>query len=115
MIFLPLYSTIHFLEFVNSPIVVASTPRFSISFKKVFHFFFGTAKVIRSCDSEIQISHGRRLGYFSGTFSKKTFAPPHSFAISATEQEIPPAPLSVILLYKFISRASLIIASLNFF
>ena len=35
--------------------------------------------------------------------------------ISATEQEIPPAPLSVMLLYKFKSRASLIMASLNFF
>ena len=115
IIFFPLYCTIHFPEFVNSPITVASTPRLSIKFLNIFHLLGGTASVIRSCDSEIQISHGRSPRYFRGTFSRRTFAPPHSLAISATEQEIPPAPLSVMLLYRFISRASLTIASLNFF
>src|SRR3989338_3828374 len=87
--------TTQFPEFVNLPIILASTPRLCKSLFKVFHLFFGTDNVMRSCDSEIQISHGRSPGYLSGTFSKLTSAPPDSLAISATEQDSPPAPLSV--------------------
>ncbi len=115
MITFPFFRTIHFPLFVNSPICTARTPRESMSFLNVSKFFFGTESVIRSCDSEIQICHGDIPSYLSGTFSISTTAPPHSFAISATEQEIPPAPLSVILVYKSISRASFTIASESFF
>ena len=71
--------------------------------------------VIRSCDSEIHISHGCKPGYFNGTKSSSTMNPPDSFAISPTEEERPPAPLSVKLLYKSLSLSSLMIASENFF
>ena len=51
----------------------------------------------------------------SGTRSSSTSNPPHSRAISATEQESPPAPLSVMELYRPRSRASFTIASESFF
>ena len=115
IIIFPLCETKHFPESVNFPIIVASTSRLSIKDLNLFHFSFGTESVIRSCDSEIQISQGSSPGYFRGTFSRVTITPPDSLAISETEQERPPAPLSVILLYNNISLASLTIASLNFF
>ena len=55
----------------------------------------GESAVIKS---DIHVSHGCSPGYFNGTFSKSTIKPPHSFAISATEHDSPPAPLSVMLL-----------------
>src|SRR3989344_4041552 len=58
IIVFPLYLTTHFFEAVNSPMTVASTPRFARSALSFFHFAFGTASVIRSCDSEIQVCHG---------------------------------------------------------
>src|SRR3989344_4614121 len=82
---------------------------------KATHLLFGTESVIRSCDSESQICHGARPGYLSGTLSKSTAHPPTSRAISPTEPESPPAPLSVMLLYKPMSRASRTRASENFF
>src|SRR3989344_1056538 len=114
-IFRPPQFTTQLPESVNSPITVASTPRLCIRFRNTSHFFFGTERVMRSWDSEIQISHGRRLGYFKGTRPRSTSPPPHSLAISATEQDMPPAPLSVMLEYRFIARASRTMASENFF
>ena len=93
----PLYSTTHLPVSVNVPMTVASTSLLFIRFMNASIFSSGTARVIRSCDSEIQISHGAMPGYFSGTRSRRTWHPPDSRAISATEQEIPPAPLSVML------------------
>src|SRR3989344_728696 len=115
MIFLPSYLTIHLPLLSNVPIIDESTPRRTNSSCNFFHFDRGTAKVIRSCDSEIHICQGSSPGYFRGTFSSCTSQPPDSFAISAIEQERPPAPLSVMLLKRFRSLASFTIASLNFF
>src|SRR3989344_2149494 len=115
MIFLPLYSTMQSPESLNWPMIVASTPRSFINSANFFHFFFGTADVIRSCDSDTQICQGDRPGYLIGTSSNFTKQPPLSLAISATEQERPPAPLSVTLLYRSKSRASLTKASESFF
>ena len=93
----PLYFTTHLPVSVNVPMAVASTSLFLIRSMNAPIFSSGTASVIRSWDSEIQISHGAMPGYFSGTRSRRTWHPPDSFAISATEQESPPAPLSVML------------------
>ena len=111
----PPHSTTHLPVSVNVPITVASTSRRSIRAMKASRFSGGTASVIRSCDSEIQTSHGAMPWYFSGTLSSCTWQPLHSFAISATEQERPPAPLSVMLRYRPRSRASFTITSENFF
>src|SRR5436190_1115865 len=63
--------------------IVASTPRLFIRSENACQFFCGIESVIRSCDSEIQISHGSSPGYFSGTFSSWTSQPPDSLAIFA--------------------------------
>src|SRR3989344_4487591 len=115
MTVLPWYFTTHFSELVNSPTTVASTPLRCMRLEKAFQLFFGTESVMRSCDSLIHVCHGSRPGYFHGTLSRSTVQPPHSLAISAMEQLKPPAPLSVMLLYKPRSLASLTIASLIFF
>jgi hypothetical protein len=59
-------------------------------------FSGSTTSVNRSCDSLTKISQGRRPGYFRGTFSSSTTAPPLMPASSPTEDERPPAPLSVL-------------------
>ncbi len=64
----------------------------------------GTAKTIRSCDSEIQISVYDSPAYFSGALSSSTAAPSAS-PISPTAELKPPAPQSVMALYKPASRA----------
>src|SRR3990167_1441264 len=102
-------------DLVNSPMRVASTSCLSHIFLKAAHFAFGTASVIRSWDSETHICHGARPGYLRGTFSRSTSAPPLSRAISPTEPESPPAPSSVMLEYKPLSRASRISMSESFF
>src|SRR3989344_6300949 len=89
--------TMHDGFFVNVPMCVASPPRLSKRYLSSDHFAFGTASVMRSCDSDIHICHGERPGYLTGTFSRSTEQPPHSFAISSTAHESPPAPLSVML------------------
>src|SRR3989338_6996510 len=109
------YFTMHFPELVNVPMRVASTSCRSKIFLSVGHFFFGTASVMRSCDSESQICHGASPEYLRGTFAKSTSHPPLSRAISPTAPESPPAPLSVMLEYKPLPRASRIIASESFF
>jgi len=81
---------------VKVPITADSTPRRFISPLNSPSLSPGTDTVMRSCDSESQICHGPRPGYLSGTLSRSTSKPPHSRAISATEHERPPAPLSVI-------------------
>jgi len=111
----PWQSTTYLPESVNLPITVASTSRCAASSMNAPILSGGTARVIRSCNSEIQISHGAMPGYFSGTASSVTWQPLHSFAISATEQESPPALLSVMLRYNPRSRASFTITSENFF
>jgi len=115
MIVLPWSLTMHLSVSVNSPITVVSTPRRAMRLMSSSSFSAGTAIVILSCDSEIHIFQGSRFGYFVGTLSSSTMHPPHSFAISAAEQESPPAPLSVIELYSSRSRASFTIASDIFF
>ncbi len=99
----------------NFPIAETSTPLLFNKRITFFLFLVETAMVIRSWDSEIHISQGCKPLYFSGTRSRSTINPPDSFAISPTEEERPPAPLSVMLLYKFLSLSSFIIASENFF
>src|SRR3990167_642777 len=105
----------HFPDFVNMPIRVASTSWRSIIFLNAGHFPLGTASVMRSCDYEIHICQGSNPEYLSGTVSKSTMHPPASRAISPTDPERPPAPLSVMLLYNPLSRASRTMASENFF
>ncbi len=102
-------------EASKQPMAAASTPRRAMRSVKASSLSGGTASVMRSWDSLIQICQGSRPGYFSGTRSSSTTHPPHSRAISATEHESPPAPLSVMLLYRPASRASLMMASENFF
>ena len=104
-----------FFSLINFPIAVASTPLLFNKSIIFFSFSEETDMVILSWDSEIHISQGRKPGYLSGTKSRSTINPPDSFAISPTEEESPPAPLSVILLYRLSSLISLIIASENFF
>src|SRR3989344_2731648 len=111
----PWYVTMQRPELLNSPITVALFPRLVTSRKISGHFSGGTAKVIRSCDSEIQICQGASPGYLSGTFSNCTTQPLLSLPISATEHDNPPAPLSVMLRYNPRSRASLTRTSLIFF
>ena len=53
-----------------------------------------TTATIRSCDSEIMISHGSRSGSRSGTRSRCTSTPAPSEAISASEEASPAAPQS---------------------
>ena len=53
--------------------------------------------IMRSCDSDTQISQGASPGSFRGTFSRLTSAPhPPSRAISPTTQLNPPPPRSFI-------------------
>ncbi len=59
-------------------------------------FAGSTARVIRSWDSEMRISQGFSPGYFSGAFFRSSSQPPERRAVSPTEEERPPAPLSVI-------------------
>ena len=54
-----------------------------------------TASVIRSWDSEMRISQGFSPGYLRGAFFRSISQPPESRAVSPTEEERPPAPLSV--------------------
>src|ERR1051326_4512268 len=54
IVFLPFFTT-QWPELVNFPITVASTPRRFIKLSSFFHLAGGTAKVMRSCDSLIQI------------------------------------------------------------
>ncbi len=58
----------------------------------------GTARVIRSWASETRISHGARPWYLSGARARSSRAPPVASAISPTDDDSPPAPLSVIAL-----------------
>jgi len=90
----PLITTPRPLD-VKRPMFEASTPRRSISSKKALRELSGTARVMRSCDSLIHICQGAIPGYLSKTLSSFTSKPPDSLAISATEHERPPAPLSV--------------------
>ena len=55
----------------------------------------GMPKLMRSCASEIRISHGCIPEYFSGALARSMQQPPQRSAISPTLLERPPAPLSV--------------------
>ena len=60
---------------------------------------------MRSCDSEIHISHGARPEYLSGAFARSTYTPVAE-PISPTAEEKPPAPQSVNVRIKPRSRAA---------
>src|SRR3989344_6469194 len=115
MTFLLLYLTVQWPEFVKTPMRVADTSCRSMIFLNAGHLLFGTASIIRSCDSESHICHGLRPEYLRGTFSRSTVNPPASRDISPTAPERQPPPISVIESYSPASRASRIRASDNFF
>ncbi len=73
---------------------VASTSSPAHNLLSRSQFSGGTARTIRSCDSEIQISVYESPAYFSGAFSRSTWAP-RSAPISPTAELKPPAPQSV--------------------
>ena len=58
----------------------------------------GTATVMRSWASDKRISQGLRPSYLSGARARSMSTPPGSPAISPTEEDSPPAPLSVMAL-----------------
>src|SRR4051812_12565027 len=89
---------------VNWPITVASTSSLAHSANSAPRLSGGTASTMRSCASESQISQGCSPAYLSGTSSSATRAPVDS-PISPTAEESPPAPQSVIALYRPASRA----------
>ena len=60
---------------MKRPIAVTSTPSAANISCSFAHFAGGTARTIRSCASESQISQGRRPSYFSGTRDSSTSAP----------------------------------------
>ena len=60
--------------------------------------------VMRSWDSEIQISHWSKPSYFKGAFSKSILTPLLNLADSPMDDESPPPPLSVM---NWISPSSL--------
>ena len=62
--------------------------------------------VIRSWDSETRISHGESPTCLRGAAARSISTPPVCSAISPIEDEIPPAPLSVMLAIRPASRAS---------
>ena len=80
---------------VNSPRSVASTSRSRARSRKAASFSGRTASVMRSWASETRISQGASPWYLSGARARSSRAPPGCFAISPTEEESPPAPLSV--------------------
>ena len=83
---------------VNSPSAVASTSRRAASSSNASSFSGGTARVIRSWASERKISHGASPAYLSGALATVERAPPGASAISPTDDDSPPAPLSVMAL-----------------
>jgi hypothetical protein len=81
------------------PTTVASTSRRRARSMKASTLDGGTARLIRSWDSETQISQGERPAYLRGQASRSTVTPPEPSAISPSEEERPPAPLSVMAAY----------------
>ena len=84
---------------VNVPSTVASTPCRAQRATTSSACAGGTASTIRSCASLSQISHAASPGYFSGARRTSTSAPTCS-AISPTADDSPPAPQSVMSVYR---------------
>jgi hypothetical protein len=91
---------------VNVPSTVASTSRRAARARNASTCCGGTARVMRSCDSDSKISQGSSPGYLSGARSRCNSQPLLNCAISPTEDDKPPAPLSVMQVYNCKSRAS---------
>ncbi len=69
---------------------------------------------MRSCASDTRISHGCSPGYLSGAHARSSSAPPLLVAISPTDDDSPPAPLSVIELNSPRSRATVSMSNIIF-
>ncbi len=89
---------------MNAPISVNSVSNRSHRVCKAGIFSGGTASTMRSCASDSQISQGARPGYFRRTLFNST-SQPSLDAISPTAEDRPPAPQSVMSLYRHRSRA----------
>ncbi len=99
---------------MNVPTAVASTSWSFANASNAAQSSGLTPTVILSCDSETNISQGLKPACFNGTTARSRSAPPVSSAISPTELERPPAPLSVITCISPSSRASIIMSSIFF-
>ena len=97
----------------NVPTAVASTSSAAQQANKAAKCWGGTAITMRSCASESQISHGCKPAYFKGTCDNSTRAPVCS-PISPIADDNPPAPQSVMALYRPASRAWMT-TSISFF